>query len=99
MTTAITPEPRSRTILLLVQQVEDVASVAALCALLLEGSSYDAGDGGTGTDGSGQYGNNAVRLPGQDFKKAERCLRSLTVKGFSVSLIRLAGRPRTSPAE
>ena len=35
--------------------------VAALCALLLEGSSYDAGDGGTGTDGSGQYGNNAVR--------------------------------------
>ena len=35
--------------------------VSALCAILLEGSSYDAGDGGTGTDGSGKYGNNAVR--------------------------------------
>ena len=35
--------------------------VSALCAILSEGSSYDAGDGGTGTDGSGKYGNNAVR--------------------------------------
>jgi len=28
---------------------------------LIEGSSYDAGSGGTGTDGLGMYGNNAVR--------------------------------------
>jgi DNA mismatch repair protein PMS2 len=35
--------------------------VIALCAMLSEGSSYDAGDGGTGTDGSGKFGNNAVR--------------------------------------
>ena len=35
--------------------------VAALCGILLEGSSYDVGDGGTGTDGTGKYGNNAVR--------------------------------------
>jgi len=28
---------------------------------LTEGSSYDAGSGGTGTDGNGMYGNNAVR--------------------------------------
>lgn len=35
--------------------------VSALCSILSEGSSYDAGDGGTGTDGSGKYGNNAVR--------------------------------------
>jgi DNA mismatch repair protein PMS2 len=35
--------------------------VSALCAILSDGSSYDAGGGGTGTDGSGKYGNNAVR--------------------------------------
>ena len=35
--------------------------VRALCAMLSDGSSYDAGDGGTGTDGAGMYGNNAVR--------------------------------------
>lgn len=35
--------------------------VKALCAMLSEGASYDAGDGGTGTDGSGKFGNNAVR--------------------------------------
>jgi DNA mismatch repair ATPase MutL len=35
--------------------------VSALCSILMDGSSYDAGDGGTGTDGSGRYGNNAVR--------------------------------------
>ena len=28
---------------------------------MTEGSSYDAGSGGTGTDGLGMYGNNAVR--------------------------------------
>ncbi len=35
--------------------------VSTLCAILTDGSSYEAGDGGTGTDGSGSYGNNAVR--------------------------------------
>jgi len=35
--------------------------VSALCSILTEGSSYDAGSGGTGTDGTGIYGNNAVR--------------------------------------
>lgn len=35
--------------------------VRTLCSILMEGSSYDAGDGGTGTDGGGLYGNNAVR--------------------------------------
>jgi DNA mismatch repair ATPase MutL len=35
--------------------------VKTLCAILSEGSSYDAGDGGTGTDGTGMHGNNAVR--------------------------------------
>lgn len=35
--------------------------VSALCSILSGGSSYDAPDGGTGTDGSGMYGNNAVR--------------------------------------
>jgi hypothetical protein len=34
---------------------------ALSCSILSEGSSYDAGDGGTGTDGSGKYGNNSVR--------------------------------------
>ena len=37
------------------------SDVSALCAILTEGSSYDAGSGGTGTDGLGMYGNNAVR--------------------------------------
>jgi DNA mismatch repair protein PMS2 len=37
------------------------SDVSALCAILTEGSSYDAGGGGTGTDGNGMYGNNAVR--------------------------------------
>eukprot|EP00539_Tryblionella_compressa_P021527 CAMPEP_0178885948 /NCGR_PEP_ID=MMETSP0747-20121128/15676_1 /TAXON_ID=913974 /ORGANISM="Nitzschia punctata, Strain CCMP561" /LENGTH=1246 /DNA_ID=CAMNT_0020554757 /DNA_START=331 /DNA_END=4071 /DNA_ORIENTATION=- len=37
------------------------SDVSALCSILTEGSSYDPGDGGTGTDGSGMYGNNAVR--------------------------------------
>lgn len=45
------------------------SDVSALCSILTEGSSYDPGGGGTGTDGSGKYGNNAVRrharaLPG-----------------------------------
>jgi DNA mismatch repair protein PMS2 len=40
------------------------SDVSALCSILSEGSSYDAGDGGTGTDGSGLYGNNAVRRHG-----------------------------------
>eukprot|EP00538_Stauroneis_constricta_P012706 CAMPEP_0119572938 /NCGR_PEP_ID=MMETSP1352-20130426/44872_1 /TAXON_ID=265584 /ORGANISM="Stauroneis constricta, Strain CCMP1120" /LENGTH=1181 /DNA_ID=CAMNT_0007622625 /DNA_START=673 /DNA_END=4218 /DNA_ORIENTATION=+ len=35
--------------------------VSTLCAILTEGSMYEGGDGGTGTDGSGRYGNNAVR--------------------------------------
>mmetsp|Transcript_5073 Transcript_5073/g.12097 ORF Transcript_5073/g.12097 Transcript_5073/m.12097 type:complete len:1044 (-) Transcript_5073:677-3808(-) len=35
--------------------------VKALCAMLSEGAAYEAGDGGTGTDGSGKFGNNAVR--------------------------------------
>jgi DNA mismatch repair protein PMS2 len=35
--------------------------VSALCSMLSEGSAYEAGDGGTGTDGSGKSGNNAVR--------------------------------------
>eukprot|EP00980_Cylindrotheca_fusiformis_P012541 scaffold3079_cov119-Cylindrotheca_fusiformis.AAC.17 len=35
--------------------------VRALCSMLSEGSGYDAGSGGTGTDGSGKCGNNAVR--------------------------------------
>ena len=35
--------------------------VSALCSILSDGCSYDAGQGGTGTDGSGMYGNNAVR--------------------------------------
>jgi DNA mismatch repair protein PMS2 len=37
------------------------SDVSALCSILIEGSSYDPGGGGTGTDGSGKYGNNAVR--------------------------------------
>lgn len=37
------------------------SDVSSLCSILMEGSSYDAGDGGTGVDGSGLYGNNAVR--------------------------------------
>ena len=37
------------------------ADVRSLCEMLMEGSLYDAGSGGTGTDGTGQYGNNAVR--------------------------------------
>ncbi len=37
------------------------SDVSALCSILTEGSSYDAGSGGTGTDGTGMYGNNAVR--------------------------------------
>mgnify|MGYP003337153168 CR=1 FL=1 len=37
------------------------SDVSALCAMISEGSSYDAGSGGTGTDGMGMYGNNAVR--------------------------------------
>lgn len=37
------------------------SDVSALCSILIEGSSYDPGAGGTGTDGSGKYGNNAVR--------------------------------------
>ena len=37
------------------------SDVSTLCSILTEGSSYDAGSGGTGTDGSGMYGNNAVR--------------------------------------
>jgi len=35
--------------------------VSVLCSILIEGSSYEAGSGGTGTDGTGFYGNNAVR--------------------------------------
>lgn len=35
--------------------------VSVLCAILADGSSYEAGDGGIGTDGTGSYGNNAVR--------------------------------------
>jgi DNA mismatch repair protein PMS2 len=37
------------------------SDVRSLCEMLMEGSMYDAGSGGTGTDGSGKYGNNAVR--------------------------------------
>jgi DNA mismatch repair protein PMS2 len=37
------------------------SDVTSLCSILMEGSSYDPGDGGTGVDGSGMYGNNAVR--------------------------------------
>ena len=37
------------------------SDVSGLCSILTEGSSYDAGSGGTGTDGNGMYGNNAVR--------------------------------------
>ena len=37
------------------------SDVSALCSILTEGSNYDAGSGGTGTDGTGMYGNNAVR--------------------------------------
>uniref|UniRef100_A0A6V0BI65 MutL C-terminal dimerisation domain-containing protein n=1 Tax=Pseudo-nitzschia australis TaxID=44445 RepID=A0A6V0BI65_9STRA len=37
------------------------SDVSALCAILTEGSCYEAGSGGTGTDGTGMYGNNAVR--------------------------------------
>lgn len=37
------------------------SDVRSLCEMLMEGSSYDAGSGGTGTDGSGMHGNNAVR--------------------------------------
>lgn len=35
--------------------------VTTLCSILTDGSSYEGGDGGTGTDGTGSYGNNAVR--------------------------------------
>ena len=35
--------------------------VSTLCSILMDGASYDAGDGGTGTDGNGRFGNNAVR--------------------------------------
>jgi hypothetical protein len=35
--------------------------VSALRSILSDGCSYDAGHGGTGTDGNGKYGNNAVR--------------------------------------
>jgi DNA mismatch repair ATPase MutL len=35
--------------------------VSTLCSILMDGASYDAGDGGTGTDGTGRFGNNAVR--------------------------------------
>jgi DNA mismatch repair protein PMS2 len=37
------------------------SDVSALCSILTEGSSYDPGAGGTGTEGNGMYGNNAVR--------------------------------------
>ncbi|KAG7349624.1 DNA mismatch repair protein MutL [Nitzschia inconspicua] len=37
------------------------SDVRSLCSILMEGSSYEPGDGGTGVDGSGIYGNNAVR--------------------------------------
>ena len=37
------------------------SDVSVLCSILTEGSSYDAGSGGTGTDGNGMHGNNAVR--------------------------------------
>jgi len=35
--------------------------VSTLCSILMDGASYDAGDGGTGTEGNGRFGNNAVR--------------------------------------
>jgi len=35
--------------------------VSTLCSIIMDGVSYDAGDGGTGTDGKGKFGNNAVR--------------------------------------
>ena len=55
--------------------------VSALCAILSEGATYEGGDGGTGTDGSGQYGNNAVRryasTTGSQHDSADRILARL----------------------
>ncbi|CAJ1960863.1 unnamed protein product [Cylindrotheca closterium] len=45
--------------------------VKALCAMLSEGAAYDAGDGGTGADGSGKFGNNAVRFASMTSSKQD----------------------------
>lgn len=37
------------------------ADVRSLCEMLMEGSLYEPGSGGTGTSGSGMHGNNSVR--------------------------------------
>lgn len=59
----------------------DKGDVSTLCAILMDGSSYDAGDGGTGTDGSGRYGNNAVRryasTASSQFDAADRIIARL----------------------
>jgi DNA mismatch repair protein PMS2 len=55
--------------------------VSTLCTILMDGSSYDAGDGGTGTDGTGRYGNNAVRryasTASSQFDAADRIIARL----------------------
>jgi DNA mismatch repair protein PMS2 len=48
------------------------SDVSALCSILMEGSSYDPGDGGTGVDGSGRYGNNAVRRHASRFSHSQQ---------------------------
>ena len=52
--------------------------VRALCAMLSDGSSYDAGDGGTGTDGSGMHGNNAVRRYASQSTQPDKLNRLVT---------------------
>lgn len=57
------------------------SDVSGLCSILTEGSSYDAGSGGTGTDGNGMYGNNAVRrhacTGASSFDRSDRLLARL----------------------
>ena len=55
------------------------SDVSALCSILIEGTSYDAGSGGTGTDGTGQYGNNAVRTYGNIGLTATMMTQQLSV--------------------
>mmetsp|Transcript_15990 Transcript_15990/g.40095 ORF Transcript_15990/g.40095 Transcript_15990/m.40095 type:complete len:1090 (-) Transcript_15990:65-3334(-) len=53
------------------------SDVSTLCSILTEGSSYDAGSGGTGTDGSGMHGNNAVRRHAGISSSSDRLLARL----------------------
>jgi DNA mismatch repair ATPase MutL len=66
--------------------------VSALCAILMDGSSYDAGDGGTGTDGSGRYGNNAVRRYASTTTQTTQLSQSQTQHAESGSTVVSAAR-------